>query len=694
MAEESPQNSSKPQEASKDSGASSEGQLSNPTGENTVEQNNQKSQTVTNQNSQSNKRYDLGVLFVHGIGFQKQGDIFNEIYPAIANEIKLDKSIVYNEVPSSYAKEKRVRIVSNGKIKNILFRESYWHGQVGSSGYIRGNNSSKGIDILLCLSWCIRILCLKFSQVRIGTPLFFASVLSIAIFLSNNINIFTDIIHAAENEMMPRVAVVMFISAIVVATIFIVCYMNLLSIENEDGQDSDICRILNYSFAFDRLKIYYLVTFMLYLVCSVVYVLWGQVTYVILLVLGALFILVRFLWGSVTPKIVGLWYQINACADYIRSNQGLTYLNRVQSDLDRILHESNRVIVVSHSMGEYLSYKVLSREKYRNLSNIDLISIGGGLGAVSLIGNSRISDADGNYLPQETLRVSSGVAVASILNLLLFVVSWLHLFVDLWSIYKNFQNAPFNEILFSLIDILCIAISYFVSRDIIRFGGVIDHTSNFKFYRYTHFFDPVGNFSNFVYGSNVSKDITPRLGFGHGVSSYFFGASREGSPGNVEDTKFISMKYMQYQLVQHIKYSLHMIPCFKNFTESIDSKWHRDFQKITYIALSSIVVVLLEWAGILFGLMIYNWYHATNYAIEDYGKYIIAIGILEYWGVRFACRVSNLICAIYHPGDRKHKVIGLVVSILFSSFVIGLLATLIKYSMFDYLISVPHVKSL
>ena len=79
MAEELSQDSSKHQEASKDSGVSSEGQLSNPTGENTVEQNNQKSQAVTKQNNQNNKKYDLGVLFVHGIGFQERGDVFNEI---------------------------------------------------------------------------------------------------------------------------------------------------------------------------------------------------------------------------------------------------------------------------------------------------------------------------------------------------------------------------------------------------------------------------------------------------------------------------------------------------------------------------------------------------------------------------------------------------------------------------------------
>lgn len=80
MTEELSQDSSRPQETSKDSGVSSEVQLSNSTGKSVAVQSNQKSQAVTKQNNQNNKKYDLGVLFVHGIGFQERGDVFNEIY--------------------------------------------------------------------------------------------------------------------------------------------------------------------------------------------------------------------------------------------------------------------------------------------------------------------------------------------------------------------------------------------------------------------------------------------------------------------------------------------------------------------------------------------------------------------------------------------------------------------------------------
>lgn len=55
MAEELPQNSSGSQVASKDSGVSSEGQLSNQTGESVAVQSNQESQSSGSQNNQNNK---------------------------------------------------------------------------------------------------------------------------------------------------------------------------------------------------------------------------------------------------------------------------------------------------------------------------------------------------------------------------------------------------------------------------------------------------------------------------------------------------------------------------------------------------------------------------------------------------------------------------------------------------------------
>ena len=98
MTEELSQDSSRPQETSKDSGVSSEGQLFNPTAENTAAQNKQTSQAPTIQNNQNNKKYDLGVLFVHGIGKQKPGDTFETMFWPIKNKLE---EILAQNLPNS-----------------------------------------------------------------------------------------------------------------------------------------------------------------------------------------------------------------------------------------------------------------------------------------------------------------------------------------------------------------------------------------------------------------------------------------------------------------------------------------------------------------------------------------------------------------------------------------------------------------
>ncbi len=126
MPEESPQNSSGSLETSKDSGVSSEGKFSNPPGENTVEQNNQKSQMVTNQNSQNNKKYDLGVLFVHGIGNQEEGQTFDAMYDSIKDELSSDCDISFRQI-SRNTSEASGTVSRAGESKKILFRESHWN---------------------------------------------------------------------------------------------------------------------------------------------------------------------------------------------------------------------------------------------------------------------------------------------------------------------------------------------------------------------------------------------------------------------------------------------------------------------------------------------------------------------------------------------------------------------------------------
>lgn len=97
MTEELSQDSLRPQETSKDSGVSSEGQLFNPTGKSATVQSNQNSQAPTTQNNKNNKKYDLGVLFVHGIGNHERGETFDAMYDSIKDELASDEDIYYSE---------------------------------------------------------------------------------------------------------------------------------------------------------------------------------------------------------------------------------------------------------------------------------------------------------------------------------------------------------------------------------------------------------------------------------------------------------------------------------------------------------------------------------------------------------------------------------------------------------------------
>lgn len=177
MAEELPQNSSGSQVASKDSGVIDGVQPSNSTG---------KSATV--QNNQSNKKYDLGVLFVHGIGKQKPGDTFETMFWPIKN--KLEEILAQNLPNSStriikgyYKATKRNCLKTNTSLvgldvelqnldnyKNIAFRESHWHEKnINNQDMSFCEIIKEVIDIAQA---ALRIFLLKILQPRVSTIVF------------------------------------------------------------------------------------------------------------------------------------------------------------------------------------------------------------------------------------------------------------------------------------------------------------------------------------------------------------------------------------------------------------------------------------------------------------------------------------------------------------------------------------------
>lgn len=170
MTEELSQDSSRPQETSKYSGVSSEGQLFNPTGENTVAQNNQNSQVSTTQNNQNNKKYDLGVLFVHGIGFQKPGDTFKTMYEPIKEKIDSQESVSFKEISINSPLSRSAKISTDSTDINVVFRESYWHDYPKSLKLrLREFRESLEWSVIIGL---YRILILKLLQFRVSTVTF------------------------------------------------------------------------------------------------------------------------------------------------------------------------------------------------------------------------------------------------------------------------------------------------------------------------------------------------------------------------------------------------------------------------------------------------------------------------------------------------------------------------------------------
>lgn len=178
MAENWPQDSSGSQETSQDSGVSYEGQLFNPTGENTIVQSNQNSQVPTTQNNQNNKKYDLGVLFVHGIGFQNPGDTFKTIFWPIKErleELIAHKTsngatnltdLYYGATNNAPLIGVDMEVIDSRSRKSIAFRESYWH---------EANINKKGINFLGNINTfqaVLRLFFLKILQPRVSTIIF------------------------------------------------------------------------------------------------------------------------------------------------------------------------------------------------------------------------------------------------------------------------------------------------------------------------------------------------------------------------------------------------------------------------------------------------------------------------------------------------------------------------------------------
>ena len=77
------------------------------------------------------KKYDLGVLFVHGIGDQKPGETLKSMYEPIKENFESNQNFHFKEVACNKTGSRTAVISNNVSTKNVIFRESYWHGKTG-----------------------------------------------------------------------------------------------------------------------------------------------------------------------------------------------------------------------------------------------------------------------------------------------------------------------------------------------------------------------------------------------------------------------------------------------------------------------------------------------------------------------------------------------------------------------------------
>lgn len=587
MTEDLSQNSSGSQDTSQDSGVSSEGQLSNLTGENNAAQGNQNSQAPATQNNQNNKKYDLGVLFVHGIGNQKSGDTFSAIYPSIRDEFNSYSYLKYKEISRSFSRPSNGPTEATGEIyygnivKNVIFRESNWNKNYSNPV----NTVSKRTCLVVVKDWIVS----RISRTRIG-----ALLLRWIHLVLNVINCLLLLLYFLGMKIISsRVYSFVFSLSAVFLFLFLRENLNLIfsnfqkiSLEDKAGFYFSIAALLTPIFLFfviwssvgKWLKSFSMKSWILLLASLLILLVFGLIfvnlLYMVIVMLGVFVscIILGFIFKrrEIVNLISPLWEQVNNSADYIRTGAEFGYLRAVESDIKNLMEESDKIIIIAHSMGEYLAYKSLKRSiAGMACKEVQLIGVGGGLGPVSLMGSLRASDRLGKYSIIKSIPLSFGAMIQTYIILGGIFISFIGLVFDFYrslplftgkatlnsyiglnisNPYIPFETSSwvFNVISHNVLFVTFFTIGIFLEKII---GIEVIGDSKLRFFKYSHFLDPVGNFADFYYGKAAYKAITPNSSFAHSIRSYFAPGDFDVNSGSLYVTRYI---YMRRRIVQHM----------------------------------------------------------------------------------------------------------------------------------------------
>lgn len=606
MAEELSQDSSGSQETSQDSGVISEEQLFNLTGENNAAQSNQNSQVLTAQNNQNNKKYDLGVLFVHGIGFQNPGDTFRAIYPSIKNEFESNENYKYKEVvlSNNSAPEIEAKITYDGQVKDVFFCESNWH---SPSAMFKSETVCKILkrwaSNLQAILWLIYFMCLRISHARFFGFVFSVSLVFLFLFLRNKIQeIYPNFYNTTGAGINIRfnllvdvlILILPFIIFQFVWELVLRRWVSLQGYQPVDSRKIILGRKILHFFIYGLTIFSFIVTpktFEIFIFC------------LFFIGVGCL---IYAIFSS--ARIAELWNQITESADFVRTGDDFQYIQSLERDIEKLDRKCNKIIVIAHSMGGYLSYNSI-RKSMKNFEGkeVQLISIGGGLGLVSLIGDLRLSNKENKFSGFKSAFISLGAATQAFILAVGNIFSWCGLAFDIYRANPTFiGNDSWTSLLYGkltnpnfpfetedwkyniFIHITLLLFFNAIGVYIEKIGGIkMIGSSNFKFFRYSHLWDPVGNSVGFYYGRSVEQTITPNGVIGHAIRTYYTDKYSR-SLGTIS-TKDI---YMPKRTVQHIASTVYK----KSLLLPKKSKpiLHNLIGIISWIASSSVSIWMME----------------------------------------------------------------------------------------------------
>ena len=466
MTEELSQDSLRPHEASKDSGVSSEVQLSNSTGKSVAVQSNQNSQAPAIQNNQNNKKYDLGVLFVHGIGVQRPGDTLNAIYPQIKGEFINDKRLKYTDsqqISSISAINATIYDQHDGSNKNIAFRESHWNNlsnKTNIKNYMSNGPFSIGF-LKACKYILISLLAACVSHAG-SLAAFISLVLIVLLVIGQNISQVGSFTLAFILISVAIFSCVAWINKVGIRKIS----LRLVFAGIRNGF-TNIRYLFSKNF-FDDLR----------------------------------FQLTSLMW---------LYQQIDGISG--AGSNGANVQNSptvtVWNDIQNLVNECKAVTVVAHSMGAYLSVDAIQKMQDTDKDKFHLITFGSGFAPVSLL----------RYIGQDFCR-TAGFILGNIVGLLsLFGSVYFSIHALRHLIFRGF-SAAIPYALWGVVFVLIFYVIHVISRDQIAKSQAVDIKDKVIWQNHSFTGDIVGNSISSLIPESRSYEI-PVYKVAHKIGSYF-----------------------------------------------------------------------------------------------------------------------------------------------------------------------------